>query len=323
MSTVELPALTSPEFTSPVAVPLVAVPLTTLGGYAHQVVQQYCQHLLKLEKKVLADRDPENLHEMRVNARRLWAALQVFGRALWLPKTASQERLQTLIRALGKLRDLDVQIAELKQTYVPRLQDWEQTSLKKVIKALRKARPQAFAKAKTALGSSQYQNWQQTWQTWLAEPMYTSIAQQPLPDCLPYLLSPLLSELLLHPGWMIAINNLSDANSPILHDLRKACKHVRYQTEFFLDFYDEAFGTWVKEVKSLQDSLGKLHDSQVLLDLLGKTLPKGTTLPGLQAIIQAEQMVAMADWERLRHQYLNPKFRSHLFSLLVTATQPV
>jgi hypothetical protein len=127
----------------------------------------------------------------------------------------------------------------------------------------------------------------------------------------------LLSQLLLHPGWLVPANHSSLAESQLLHDLRKVCKQVRYQAEFFVPFYGDTFATWIQEVKSLQDNLGLFQDSQVLIALLEKYLPKAAEMPGLQAIVQQAQTQALADWDPLRQHYLDPAFRNHLHQMLL------
>ncbi|MBD1848449.1 CHAD domain-containing protein [Leptolyngbya sp. FACHB-711] len=60
-----------------------------LEAYAHQVIAEQYRRIVKQEKKVLADKNPEALHQMRVGTRRLRTALQVFDGAIELPKAGS------------------------------------------------------------------------------------------------------------------------------------------------------------------------------------------------------------------------------------------
>jgi hypothetical protein len=149
------------------------------------------------------------------------------------------------------------------------------------------------------------------------------LAPMPIIPLLPDLLSPLLADLLLHPGWLIPASGSSTAAGEILHDLRKVCKHVRYQAEFFVPFYSQPFQTWIREIKLLQDNLGKLQDSYVLQDLLKEYLPKRAEMPALQATIQQTRSEALADWDMIRQQYLDPEFRSHLHQLLLEPVLPI
>lgn len=53
-----------------------------------------------------------------------------------------------------------------------------------------------------------------------------------------------------------------------LHDLRIAAKRVRYTLEIFEEFLPEASKSFAEELAKLQDELGALHDSEVMLALV-------------------------------------------------------
>ncbi len=288
-----------------------------LGDYAHTVIQEQYQTIAKLERKVLADKDPEHLHHMRVATRRLRTALQVFGLAIELPKAANAKRISSLAKTLGKLRDLDVQIAELQNSYRPDLKKSEKPLLDEAIDALRKERRKAFAGVEDALTRSNYKGLKDAYETWLDRPRYTILAQLPLVPLLPDLLSPLLSALLLHPGWLIEAPGLSEDSDKKLHDLRKACKHARYQAEFFKSFYGKDFQNWISDIKMIQEMLGNVHDSQVLLELLANHLPDKERLSGLQESIHQAQAEAMGEWKSVRQRYLDASLRTHLHQTLL------
>src|SRR5437899_1727911 len=53
-----------------------------------------------------------------------------------------------------------------------------------------------------------------------------------------------------------------------LHDLRIAAKRLRYTLEIFEEVLPEASKAIVKELEQIQDELGSLHDSDVMIALL-------------------------------------------------------
>jgi inorganic triphosphatase YgiF len=55
------------------------------GAYAFALIQRQTRRLGKLQSAVLADTDPESLHQLRVSLRRLRTALTLFTPALQLP----------------------------------------------------------------------------------------------------------------------------------------------------------------------------------------------------------------------------------------------
>lgn len=290
----------------------------TLGDYAYAIIDKQFQALTKQKQNVLTDHDPEHLHKMRVAARRLQSALQVFANAVELPKAAQLNQVRSLGKALGKLRDLDVQSAAIKDHYYPRLNSSEQEIVQTQLKHLQHDRHQAFAEVEAILTRSRYKKIKDAYKDWLSCPQYGAIAQLPLAIAIPDLVNPLLSALLLHPGWLISTQSQERSSDPAthtaLHDLRKAFKAVRYQSEFFETFYDAAFQDWVVELKTLQDSLGEVHDGYVLLKMLGS---QKAELPELQAAVSHAQRQAMKNWEPIRHKYLSLEFRQQLHLMIL------
>ncbi len=53
-----------------------------------------------------------------------------------------------------------------------------------------------------------------------------------------------------------------------LHNLRIAAKRLRYTLEIFQEVLPEAIASIIKEVEQIQEELGALHDSDVLIALL-------------------------------------------------------
>ena len=284
------------------------------------MITEHYQHLVKQREKVLEDADPEHLHQMRVGTRRLRTVLQVFESVVELPKAASADRLRHLARVLGKVRDFDVQIASLTEYYQPRLSDTEQGKLQKAIATFQHQRTKAFSKLETALTELRYVTLTQAYEDWLAEPHYTAIAKLPVEAALPDLLTPLLSRLLLHRGWLVSEPASLGEQGTWLHDLRKLCKQVRYEAEFFLPFYDQPYQNWVKEIKVLQSQLGEYQDAQVLRSILADELKNLEKLPNLRQEIDQRQNEALAGWEDLRQNYLNRAFRYRLYQMLMQPT---
>lgn len=297
---------------------LPAAATATVEQYAYTLIQKHYRRLVSREALVLKDKDPEDLHQMRVAIRRLQTAIQIFKAAIVLPKAAQIQSLQSITKRLGKLRDLDVQLDTLKADYAQRLDPSEHLLLQQAIAVLVKQRKQVFSKVKTVLKGEVYQELKAAYEGWLEQPHYTPLAQQSLTLVLPELLSPLLSELLLHPGWLIPAHDATAIASPTLHDLRKICKHVRYQAEFFTDFYEPAFKQWIQEIKGLQDSLGQVHDIQVLQQILIQSVPEWAESIHLRQMLTEQHEQALELWRSVRVKYLSPDYRLFLHQLLLS-----
>jgi CHAD domain-containing protein len=286
-----------------------------LGDYAHRVIKDQFQVLAKQKKHVLADEDPEHLHKMRVAARRLQSALQTFDRAIELPKAAQFKSVRTLGKALGRLRDLDVQGDAIENDYFPVLDDSGQSELKTLLKKIQHDRQDAFEDVEKILMGSRYRKLKNAFEEGLGEPRYRAIAQIPLTFVIPDLIYPLLANLLLHPGWLIPTHSSDLIHSPALHELRKTCKAVRYLAEFFEPFYDASFQDWLGELKTLQDHLGKVQDSYVLQQMLHR---QNIDLPELQVAIDRNHHQAIEGWEPIRQQYLSSSYRQQLHQNVLT-----
>lgn len=68
----------------------------------------------------------------------------------------------------------------------------------------------------------------------------------------------------------------SPANIQELHDMRIAAKRLRYTLEIFAVYLPAASQKIVEELAQLQDELGALHDSEVMLALLHLSLQPAT-----------------------------------------------
>jgi CHAD domain-containing protein len=292
------------------------LPTPTVAEFVRELIQQQFDRIVRKERGILADKDPEYLHQLRVSYRRLAAGLQVLGTAVKIPKAAGEKRLGGLTKTLGRLRDLDVQIAMISEKYYPQLNLVEKEKLSKLLAILREQRHQVFTKVKAVLHHPSYQELKASYQDWLRDPQYTSIAHLPLSLLLPELLSPALSFLLLHPAWLISLEDRSSEGDQALHNLRKNCKTARYQAELFTSFYGSDFRAWTEELKQLQDILGQVQDARVLRQLIADELG-AASLPELEQAIQQDRTESLANWEMLRHNYLDFDFRYYLHQMLL------
>ncbi|HEY9608457.1 CHAD domain-containing protein [Allocoleopsis sp.] len=314
----------------------------TLGHWAYIAIEKHFQKTIKHETDVLADKDPEALHQMRVGMRRLRTAVHGFAPALSLPSAAQEKKIAKIARQLGELRDIDVLQDTLKNQYLKNLPPAEQDALKKVLGTLKKQRQKSLDLVQTTLKEERYEQLKQALQNWLKQPAYGELAEFPIDEILPDLLLPLISEFLLHPAWLVgvkleagAIAAPSGLNSEIvvqllnthgdsIHSLRKQAKRVRYQLELFTDFYGSTYEDYVKDIKAIQSILGHIQDSFVLAEFLKGTLDSGniTQLPTLASQFTEARYQAWQEWRPLQQKYLNPQTRRDLHQTLLKSVAP-
>ena len=302
-----------------------------LGDYAYQAVQKHFKKSTKLEAEVLADTDPEPLHQMRVGMRRLRTALMVFESAIDLPKTVSEARIKKFAQQLGAVRDIDVMQAKLVERYRPDLNRKEQKQLDKLLGDMKKQRKQVFAAVENLLEGKRYHDFKQGFQDWLDAPKFFAIAAMPIQSVVPDLLLPLISDLLLHPGWLAgaeleqssvdekAIAMTLKNHSDSLHDLRKQIKRVRYQTEFFTQFYGSDFALQVEDFQNIQEVLGEIQDYSILKDFMANSLHANwhQDLPILAQRLEHEQTSLWKTWKPIQQRYLDLEFRAKLRSIVL------
>jgi CHAD domain-containing protein len=105
--------------------------------------------------------DPEELHQLRVMARRLDATLGLFKEHLPGPLVRARRTAKTLLRSLGAARDLDVQLAGL-AAYCHDLSEEERADLEPLRERLTHERARARARMLRALDSEPTRRWVQT-----------------------------------------------------------------------------------------------------------------------------------------------------------------
>ena len=177
----------------------------TFGEWGYIAVAKHYRKILKHEAKVLKDKNPEQLHQMRVGMRRLRSTISGFIFALDLPPAAEIAKIAKIAKVLGKLRDIDVLQETLTVQYQPYLPVEEQESLNVIFKALKKRRKLAFKKVKQTLHGQSYLDLKFGLEAWLDNPTYQRIGLVEIERVLPDLLLPQISYFFLHPGWLIGV----------------------------------------------------------------------------------------------------------------------
>lgn len=313
---------------------------SSLGDWALLAIQKHFQKVLNREASVLKDRDPEDLHQMRVGMRRLRSAIAGFAPAIDLPKPAQEQKIGKVARKLGNLRDLDVLQETLQSHYQPALPSEEQAILESALAYLSKQRQKALIQVKKTLEKQRYYTLKQSLQEWLQHPHYQEIAQMPISVVLPDLLLPEVSRLLLHPGWLVGTQRRGEEitllkelkpeqvhqklveQGPLLHSLRKQAKRTRYQMEVFKEFYSESYENYLQDVKTIQEILGHIQDGFVLAEFLESALKSKlkNILPTLDTQLAEASYQAWQQWRSLQQQYLSLQTRKDFHLAILQPT---
>lgn len=101
------------------------------------------------------------------------------------------------------------------------------------------------------------------------------------------------------------------ANVTELHDMRIACKRLRYLLETFAVAFDDDLRRFIHQAAALQDILGDIHDCDVQLPMLQQhlaTLPEGSDQEmGVRALLDRSRgrrddlySEFVKEWRRLK-----------------------
>jgi CHAD domain-containing protein len=308
-----------------------------LGDLAYRVLKENFQKIVDHETEVLADKDPEPLHQMRVAMRRLRSALKVFAGAIVSSKEIKISNIGKFARSLGNTRDLDVLQQALLDRYQPLLQESERIKFFEVIEYLQRKRDRSFLDLQKNLYGDRYRKFKEEMTIWLKKPEYTVLGKLTTLPLLSDLLLPSTCQLFLHLGWFVSTNVVSDMarscelevsrdwyDQPqqfdcLLHDLRKQVKDARYRLEFFAGFYSNDFTERIEELKQIQDLLGELQDSNVLRHFLVSKmkLDLKRELISIDQHLEQNRTLFWRKWQPIQQHYLTSEFRQSWRSMLL------
>ena len=286
------------------------------GEHARVLIAERLSRLVSLQSEVLADRDPEPLHQMRVSFRRLRSTLEQFAPALLLPEAADPERIARLGRRLGLTRDLDVLRQRLDEQLLPLLSEREVRQLKPLFKQLRRERRLAFEELVDALQGRRYLKLLAQLQAWLKAPQFTAMADEPLAAWRAELVQAVLAGLTTLPGWRAKGPFNADASAD-LHRLRRRIKRARYGLTN-LDSLDPAtFAPWIARLRRIQELLGDLNDLQLIEAALHRQLdgPPDQLVPGLCSVLMEQRAQCWELWCAEAAWIRHPEGRACLHAL--------
>ncbi len=236
------------------------------------------QKLQKAEPVAREGADPEGVHDMRVATRRLRAALKLLSETVYQPDQTDyfRKRLRKLANALGQTRDYDVFLESLEK-YAAQLPETEQAGLEPLRQTLLKRREQGREKMLTVLDSSKTVKLLRKLESFLTAPEDAS--STPLNDehrALPSLVHHFAGSTTWRRfeevrAYEVAIGSAAPLN--VFHQLRIACKRLRYTLDFFEDALPAgSYKALQTKLVSVQDDLGSLHDHQVASELCAALL---------------------------------------------------
>lgn len=268
--TLELQSDAGGPVPSPAAEPLVLS--RTLLEDLRRLLAAWLAH----EPGARAGTDPEELHQLRVIARRLDASLGLFKQQLPPMLARARRTAKSMLRALGATRDLDVQIAGL-AAWSAELSDEERAALAPLEALVARERSRAHARMVRVLDSALARRWIETLVD--VSTRGTAAGNGATDES-----AALVSQRIRRRFRRLrkAVRRLGGGSSmDDYHRVRRRAKQLRYALESGAVICGEPAQDMLRALRRMQDRLGVQHDAFVANKRLG--LLAADTSSGLPA----------------------------------------
>jgi len=236
-------------------------PALTVRQAAGRIVARQVRDLVRYEKGARRG-DAEAIHLMRVQTRRLRAALALFSNVLRPGKRAGRARQRWLAKALGRVRDIDVIAILLEEQHLPHLAGVEAARLEDLVAALKERRWRAHRKLKAMLARGRYTKLKAALLERARRPRFRKSGDEDA------MAARFLADRIHREARRVSAYRGMTERAPAaadLHELRIAVKRLRYVLDFHAETCGLAFDEERKLTRDLQDCLGQIHDHDVLL----------------------------------------------------------
>lgn len=248
-------------------------PEDTMAEAGRKVLLVEFIRMLQHEAGSRVGEDSEDVHQMRVAIRRMRSAFRLL-REEYKPKSVYgfRRRLSKITETLAIIRDLDVLIEDL-QRFSRDLDAAGQDALAALISkvdAQRAAGREAFIALLNSKAQKIFVKEFSTFLTTAGAGVRIQKQEQVVPQQVRHLLPIIIHS---HLAAVRAYDPLLEyADGIMLHDLRIQFKRLRYAVAFFADILGSTIENFIKELKLIQDHLGRINDIATAYDYLDPDL---------------------------------------------------
>ena len=244
------------------------------------ILRRYFATLLDQEPLVRTG-STSAVHGMRVAARHLDVFLRLF--AGYGPRwaTGAHGTLRALIKALGAVRDGEVQLAYL-HTTLATLADQDRDAIEPLRMRLAEQHAQARARLLHLLDSDRTRAWVDHWleQLQLGTASSARARQAMTAEVARDLIRSLARKLHKRAD---ALDDTSSAEA--FHEVRIRAKRLRYAVDAFGSLYGDAAREYIEALAKLQQVLGDFQDSSVRTDMFADLVTQGRRVPAATAFL--------------------------------------
>lgn len=231
---------------------------------AFAILRRHLSRWIDHEPGARLGEDPEELHDMRVAGRRLDASLALFAPYLPAALGRTRARLKALLEALGGVRDLDVQLANL-EAFRRELAATDRPAIQPLKNLLDAERTQARIRTLRMLDSPKTEKWLARLKGELLKPSAarTRPDREPITAAAPMLIRARHKKLRKAASRLTAESSMED-----YHAVRGRIKKLRYAVESVAPIYGKPAEALLRSLRQLQDPLGEQQDAHVTLTRL-------------------------------------------------------
>ncbi len=240
-------------------------PQTRTDVHVKSVLIDALDDIRRFEKKLIKSHSEKALHQFRISVRK---TRSLIGQCDGVIATHRLQRFRREFSWLGGVtsapRDFDVYLLRIEKDQ--RMKDNE--ALQPFVSYMQQQATNNREYLYDTLGSVRYKKLIHDWQKFLQQPVpqhsrlahatsnVTDFARHNITAC---------QKRVLKQGKKIT----QDSSDEAVHNLRKACKKLRYMIEFFKDLYaDKKIEKQIKQLKQLQNQLGDFQDLCVQEDIV-------------------------------------------------------
>jgi CHAD domain-containing protein len=199
--------------------------------------------------------DPEELHQLRVTARRIDATLALFKRQLPVALVRARKATKAVLRILGAARDLDVQLSELAH-YCEKLGGEERAAADPLRELLEKESARARARMIRGLDAEPTRRWLETLGHATRAESGAANGADPAMVVMPERVQRRFRKL------RRSVRKLRPKSSmEEYHLVRRRAKQLRYATECGAPMFGKPADEMLKVLRRLQDKLGAHQDA--------------------------------------------------------------
>ena len=199
--------------------------------------------------------DPEELHQLRVTARRIDATLALFRRQLPPALVRARKSTKAVLRSLGAARDLDVQLSELAR-YSAHLPEEERAAAEPLRALLERERERARTRMLRSLDAEPTRRWLETLSQATSAEGDGADGADPAMVVMPERVRRRFRKLRKSVRKLRPKSSMED-----YHLVRRRAKQLRYATECGAPMFGKPADEMLRALRRLQDRLGAHQDA--------------------------------------------------------------